>query len=91
MIVNGSRYLGQPLVSVPTDDQGDSATAVFGSIGLPPVIFVYYTVLAGDRFDIISNRLYGIPDNWWRIANANPEIFYPDDLVVGSIIRVPAQ
>jgi len=43
----------------------------------------------GDRFDVISYKVYGLPDYWWRIANANPEIFYPDLLVTGSIIRIP--
>lgn len=92
MIVNGSRYMGQPVVSVPIDVQGDTATAVFGGPPTPgPTVFVYYTVKAGDRMDSIAFGLYGVADFWWKIANANPEIFYPDNLIVGSIIRLPAQ
>lgn len=90
MIVNGSRYMGQPVVSVPIDAQGDSAVAVFGPPAVGPATFYYHTVVAGDRMDTLANQLYGIPDLWWKIANANPEIFYPDSLVVGSIIRIPA-
>jgi nucleoid-associated protein YgaU len=90
MIVNGSRYMSQPVVTVPTDAAGDSAVAVYGPPPLFPLVFVYYTVVEGDRMDTLANELYGIPDYWWKIANANPEIFYPDNLVVGSIIRIPA-
>lgn len=89
MIVTGSRYFGQPVINVPTSD-GGSSVAVFGPPLGGPATFFYYTVVEGDRLDIIAFRLYGIPDYWWRIADANPEIFYPDSLVVGSIIRIPA-
>jgi hypothetical protein len=89
MIVTGSRYMGQPVVTVPIDAAGDTAVAVFGPPPTGPTNFVYYTVVEGDRFDVISYKVYGIPDYWWKIANANPEIFYPDYLVVGSIIRIP--
>jgi nucleoid-associated protein YgaU len=92
MIVVGSRYMGQPVVTVPIDAQGDTAAVVFGGPPAPgPTTFVYYTVKAGDRLDSIAFKLYGVADYWWKIANANPEIFYPDSLLVGSIIRLPAQ
>jgi nucleoid-associated protein YgaU len=90
MIVSGSRYAGQPVVTVPIDAQGDTASAVYGPPGVGPITFVYYTVVDGDRLDRLAFDLYGVPDFWWKIANANPEIFYPDELVVGSIIRIPA-
>lgn len=90
MIVTGSRYMGQPVVSVPTDARGDTAVAVFGPDPISPATFVYYTVKAGDRMDKLAYELYGVPDLWWRIADANPEIFYPDVLIPGSIIRIPS-
>jgi nucleoid-associated protein YgaU len=89
MILTGSRYMGQPVVTVPTATQGSTAT-VFAPPPNAPASFSYYTVLEGDRFDLIANRVYGIPDYWWKIANANPEVFYPDMLVAGSIIRIPS-
>lgn len=88
MIVSGSRYNGQPVISVPVSVT-QNAAAVFRSGPIPRSNFVYYKVREGDRFDIISNLLYGVPDYWWRIADANPEIFYPDQLLAGSIIRLP--
>jgi hypothetical protein len=89
MILTGSRYYGQPVLTVPVDAQGDTNVAVFAP---PPAVatsFVYYRVQEGDRYDTISFLLYGIPDYWWKIADVNPEVFYPDQLIVGSIIRIP--
>lgn len=89
MIVQGSRYMGQPVLTVPLDTAGDTAVAVFGPPVTGPTKFAYYTVVDGDRFDTISSKVYGLPDYWWKIANANPEVFYPDYLVTGSILRIP--
>lgn len=88
MIVNGSRYMGQPVLTVPT--AGGNSVAVFGPPQAGPNTFVYYTVVEGDRFDLIAFKVYGLSDYWWKIADANPEIFYPDNLVVGSILRLPS-
>jgi nucleoid-associated protein YgaU len=89
MILNGSRYMGQPVLTVTTDSTGDTAAAVFGPPPLALTSFVYYTVVQGDRFDTIASRVYGISDYWWKIADANPQVWYPDMLVVGSIIKLP--
>ena len=90
MIVNGSRYMGQPVMTVPTDILGDTAACVFGPIPETPAKFVYYTVIQGDRMDKLAFELYGQSELWWKIADANPEVFYPGNLVVGSIIRIPS-
>jgi nucleoid-associated protein YgaU len=90
MIVTGSRYMGQPVVSVITTDQKTQAVYRSGSPRTAPAGFSYYTVIEGDRLDLISTRIYGTPVFWWRIADANPEVWYPQDLVVGSLIRIPA-
>jgi nucleoid-associated protein YgaU len=89
MIVNGSRYMGQPVVQV-LDAKGNAAAAVFNPAPGFPITFVYYTVVAGDRMDTIASDLYGQSTLWWKIADANPEIFYPDGLIAGSIIRIPS-
>lgn len=89
MILTGSRYVGQPVVHLVVDAEGDTAACVFGPPPSTSATFYYHTVVQGDRLDNLANDLYGVPDYWWKIAFANPEIFYPDDLVVGSIIRIP--
>jgi hypothetical protein len=88
MITTGSRYMGQPVITVPTPTGHN--TAVFGPppSGIPD--YVYYTVVVGDRLDLIAQRMWGVPDYWWKIADVNPEVWYPDDLVIGSNIRIPS-
>ena len=49
---------------------------------------VYITFNMADRLDTISNRIYGSPDYWWIILNANNyQIEF--DIALGEIIRVP--
>jgi nucleoid-associated protein YgaU len=89
MISTTSRYYGQPLLSTPTRENA-SAKAIFRTAPLIPSRFLYYTIVAGDRLDTVANRVYGAPELWWRLADANPELFYPDALLPGMIIRIPA-
>lgn len=89
MILVGSRYMGQPVLTVPTASEGSQAT-VFGSSPGSIGAFTYYTVKQGERFDTIASIIFGQPTMWWRIADANPEVWYPDNLVPGSIIRIPS-
>lgn len=87
-ITAGSRYLGQPVLMVATSETSRTQ-AVFGPpSGVSPSFF-YYTVIEGDRFDTLAYQIYGVADYWWRLANANPELFYPDNLIPGTIIRIP--
>jgi nucleoid-associated protein YgaU len=48
-----------------------------------------YTVVAGDRPDLIAFRLLGDPGQWWQIADANP-VFDPRELTAapGQKIRI---
>lgn len=63
--------------------------AVFRSPPGIPVNFTQYMVKAGDRFDTIAYEFFGRPDLWWYVADANPEIFFPENLQNGAIIRIP--
>jgi hypothetical protein len=87
MIFTGSRYFGQSVVTIQT--LSATSVAVFGPPPATATTFIYYQVMDGDRFDSIANKLYGVPDFWWRVADANPEIFYPEQLTTGTIIRIP--
>jgi nucleoid-associated protein YgaU len=46
-------------------------------------------VTYGDRMDNLAAQFYNDPTQWWRIADANPEIFFPGQMAPGSIIRIP--
>jgi len=89
MILTGSRYFGQPVLSVPTADLG-MQQCVFSPPRTFPRNFTYYTVKHGDRFDLIAANVYGVSEYWYKIANANPEVWYPEMLTPGAVIRIPA-
>lgn len=48
-----------------------------------------YTVVAGDRPDLIAFRVLGEPGQWWQIADANP-VLDPRELTAtsGQKIRI---
>ena len=48
-----------------------------------------YTVRSSDTMDSIAVSTYGDPSLYWRIADMNPQIQYPDSLRVGDTIRIP--
>lgn len=49
---------------------------------------LYVPFMSEDRLDLMSNRIYGHPDYWWIILNANNyDIEY--DIEYGEILRVP--
>jgi nucleoid-associated protein YgaU len=52
--------------------------------------FTPYTVVNGDRLDIISARYLGDPELFWRICDANTAM-HPDDLTstAGKKLRIP--
>ena len=48
-----------------------------------------YTVREGDTLDLIAARLYGDPALYWRIADMNPHVGFPDAIHFGDVLRLP--
>lgn len=49
-----------------------------------------YQVKEGDRLDLLAQKFYRTPRKWWLIADANPGLMVPDDLLVpGRQIVIP--
>lgn len=48
-----------------------------------------YTWQEGDQIDYLAYSAYGDETQWWRIANANPEILFWSTLTPGTQVRVP--
>lgn len=46
--------------------------------------FIQHELRVGDRLDRLAGDYYGDPRFWWVIAEANPDIFFPADLVYAS-------
>jgi nucleoid-associated protein YgaU len=49
-----------------------------------------YTWQAGDQIEYLSYSSYGDETQWWRIANANPEILFWNYVPAGTQVRVPS-
>jgi hypothetical protein len=48
-----------------------------------------YTVRDKETFQSISMRLFGTPLLYWRIADINPQVPFPNFIPVGTTIRIP--
>lgn len=90
MIYENSRYEFDKVVMI-RDHQGVSNPAIFVSPDVDAQSFYYEIVVSHDsmRLDLIAWRVYGEAEKWWVIARANPEIFYPDNIPMGTVVRVP--
>jgi nucleoid-associated protein YgaU len=88
-VFTGSRYASQPVLQV-EDSWGTFHPTIYGPSPFVDTAFNHYVVRLGDRFDLLANQFLGDPTLWWRIADANPQIPYPDNpLQPGSVIRIP--
>ncbi|MHB1001979.1 MAG: LysM peptidoglycan-binding domain-containing protein [Armatimonadota bacterium] len=86
MIGESSRYAGCVLY-VDSNDQFIGNRSRIDNASQPDDIF--HVVQAGDRIDLLAYRYLGDPTLWWVICDYN-DIFYPLDLDLGMIIRIPS-
>lgn len=86
----GSRYENDPVdrVLVPS---GEFIPTVYHQDMPRFQVFGYSLHVCGygERLDQLAADHLGDPELSWVIANANPEVFYPDDLPVGTVLRIP--
>ena len=90
MIYEGSRYEDDAVVQV-TDHHGRMQPAIYVRQDIDRQFFTFdwYTAREGDRYDNLAHRLYNDPEQWYLIARANPEVFYPDLIPMGTVLRLP--
>lgn len=50
---------------------------------------VEYLVRQGETMSYVSWKLLTAHSNWWKIAEANPSVWYPLDLQPGTSLRIP--
>lgn len=84
----GSRYEVIPVSRLPHRDK--RVPAVLERFTPAVRYYAFYTVKGTERLDQIAQKYYSDPTLWWKIADANPEIFFPTP-EPGSIIRVPLE
>ena len=49
----------------------------------------FHTVVAADRVDLIAARYLGRAELWWIVCDYN-DIFFPLELEVGAVLRIPS-
>jgi hypothetical protein len=88
MILANSRYADSTLATV---DKGGSDVSVIVPSAQKPHSFTYanHQVTTGERIDSLAYQYYTDATLWWRIADANPEVLFWDDLTPGIVIRIP--
>lgn len=85
----GSRYEDATVDRVLGRDGVMHPTAFAAGLPAESTDFLTYIVIEGERLDQIASRMYGRPDLWWVIANANPDLMLPDPLEAGTVLRIP--
>lgn len=89
MIFEGSRYEKEPILRAPTH-KGVFVPTIYPR---PPqdqaFIASTYRTVVGDRFDVMAAQAYGDPEMWWVLARANPDVFYPENIAPGTLVRIP--
>lgn len=83
-----SRYVGSPVILIESD-RGKQHTLYPDQYRADDVKYTTYIAKATDTFEGLAQRVYGDPTYWWRIANINPHVFFPTDIVAGVRLRVP--
>lgn len=51
--------------------------------------YISYVAREGDSFEKLANKYLGGPIFFWRIAELNPHVPFPDQIPIGTKIRIP--
>jgi len=86
MISKGSRYIKCVICR---DSDGESLSLRQPVDATPRYDDRFHTVMEGDRIDLLAYRYLQDARLWWIIADYN-DIFFPLELPVGEIIRIPS-
>jgi len=89
MFFDGSRYLSVKEYLARGPDGRDVNVKRLRTGNSPEGSF-FYVVKEGDRLDLLAYRFYRTSRKWWLIADANPDLMHPDELLVpGLRIAIP--
>ena len=48
-----------------------------------------YVARQGDTFEGLAAKLYNDGTRYWEIADINPQVDFPEDIPVGTVLRLP--
>lgn len=83
MIITGSRY------SESSETRNDKTV----SVALPTTFSTnnYFTIVATgvETFELLAYRYLNDASMWWKIADINKNITFPDYITAGTTVRIP--
>jgi hypothetical protein len=56
----------------------------------PSSAYSKYVSREGDSFEMIASKIFNDPTQYWRVADINPQVKFPDIIPAGTVIRLPA-
>jgi hypothetical protein len=91
MIIIGSRYESADIVPVRTNGRSTATVTVLrrppDEDAAPPTQYLDWT--DGDRLDLLSDRKFGTPREWWRVLDVNDSLLNPLDIRPGVKVFLP--
>jgi nucleoid-associated protein YgaU len=54
------------------------------------VRYTNYVTRSGESFESLATRIFRDGTQYWRIADMNPHVKFPDVIPTGTVIRLPA-
>ena len=89
MIYSDSRYADGNIFVASDSRKRTYEVTVYRTFPTLSSEFFLYTWVQGDRPDIVSHKLLGDSEFWWRIMDINPEMINPLHIPIGTTIRIP--
>ena len=86
-IYQGSRFERSEVVTLKSSRGW--RPSVVRDVPSPPTSYIQVVVKEFETIEQLAARMLGDPEQWWRIADANPDVLYPDNLPPGFVIKVP--
>lgn len=84
-----SRYSQSEVLWIRTKKRGNKRTAYLNTVTGLTSPYSVAMLRYGDTFEDLSYKIYRDADRWWVLADANPQVFYPLDVIPGVQIRIP--
>jgi nucleoid-associated protein YgaU len=86
-----SRYADNQVIPITNASGVTKSTIIIKPPNKPTVYGIStYTWQLGDQIDYLSFSAYGDETQWWRIADANPEILFWNNIAPGAQVRIPS-
>jgi hypothetical protein len=90
MIYQTSRYYTQLIDYIAFYPEGDNYPIVYYEVDTSGNSSWYEHVYSkGERLDQIAYKYYYRPDLWWLISEYNPNISDFNNIIPGTVLRIP--